>query len=201
MTCGKANWELLTVAAHALVNSGRSPFSRGDLIREVQRGHPERPNNSLNPTIQGMIVNTYGGPSSASGKIFFKVDRGLYELYDPSRHGDIAGMPSLSMTRRRGKSAELEARIRALTTDFGRFVQVYDDKVPFLREGQWELHKRTIERRLELGSVTAAIEDREFRHLLRETLKRWGIGRRASRLTDESTFNDGIRSFATDLTT
>lgn len=201
MSYEKPNWELLTEAARALVGRGRSRFSRDDLMREVQRSHPDRPNNSLSPTIQGMIVNASGGPPSAGGKIFFKVDRGLYEPPDSTRHGHIEGLPSSSTTRRRGKSEELEGRIRAIVRDFGRFVQVYDDKVPFVREGQWALHKQTIERRLELGSVTAAIEDREFRHLLRETLRRWGIGRRASRLTDESTFNDGIRSFATDLTT
>jgi len=71
--------------------------------------------------------------------------------------------------------------------------------VPFTRSGQYEFHRRTIERRLVLGSVAAAIHDEQFTELLYETLKRWGIGRRASRLAPLSEFRLTLASHETQL--
>jgi hypothetical protein len=61
--------------------------------------------------------------------------------------------------------------------------------VPFRRSGQYEFHRRTIDLRRELGSARAAIESQTFVSLLHNTLQKWGIGRRASRLIPVDEFH------------
>ncbi len=71
-----------------------------------------------------------------------------------------------------------------LIAGFEEYLAVYDHQVPFQRLGQYEHHRDTVHRVRLLGSATAAIQDDDFRRLLRATLRAWGIGIRGSRLAD-----------------
>ena len=82
MEHGRPAWELLLDAAHQLTRAGRSPFSLDSLIRHVRRVDPARERPSLSPIVQGMTVNAPGGPVSACGEVFRRVDRGMYELLE-----------------------------------------------------------------------------------------------------------------------
>ena len=86
-----------------------------------------------------------------------------------------------------------------MITNFDQYVETYDQLVPFRRVGQYELHRATIERRLQLGSVRAAIEDDQFLDLLRSTLEAWGIGRRASRLRSAHQIRSALGNHASEL--
>jgi hypothetical protein len=78
-------------------------------------------------------------------------------------------------------------------------LHAYDASVPFRRDGQYEHHRRTIDRRLELGSVTEAVVDEEFLNSLRLTLGAWGIGRRASILLPLGELGDQLARHADEL--
>jgi hypothetical protein len=90
-------------------------------------------------------------------------------------------------------------RVDSLIAEFDQCVDAYDRSVPFTRSGQYEFHRRTIDRRLVLGSVAAAIHDEQFTELLHETLKRWGMGRRASKLDPLYEFRLALASHETQL--
>ncbi len=77
---------------------------------------------------------------------------------------------------------------------FDALVGEYDAQVPFRRDGQYESHRRTIDRRRELGSVSLAIADPVFIGYLYETLGLWGIGRRASRLVPIELFRQRLQA-------
>jgi hypothetical protein len=75
---------------------------------------------------------------------------------------------------------------------FDEYVATYDRLVPFTRSGQYELHRETIDRRRQFGTVTAAVHDARFTDLLYRTLQAWGIGRRASRLAPLPAFRESL---------
>src|SRR6266498_2522939 len=84
MSDKKPNWILLKECAYELHEMGIVPFKRGQLIECVRRKHPDIPESSLNPMIQGMTVNLNGGAPGGIGKnLFYSVGRGMFELYDP----------------------------------------------------------------------------------------------------------------------
>lgn len=76
---------------------------------------------------------------------------------------------------------------------FGDWLDVFDRSGPFRRPGQLEWHRRTIDRRLSLGSADAAIGDREFLDGLYQTLQAWGIGARSSILRSFDDFCAELR--------
>ena len=63
----------------------------------------------------------------------------------------------------------LQHRVSAVVENFDELVGYYDAKVPFRRVGQYESHRRTIDRRLELNSSSAAIADDVFTGYLYQT--------------------------------
>ncbi len=69
-----------------------------------------------------------------------------------------------------------------LVKNFGSYVAAYEQNPPFRRYGQLEFHRETIDRRFELGSAIAAVNDDRFLNSLYKTLQKWGIGSRASKL-------------------
>ncbi len=95
------------------------------------------------------------------------------------------------MTTRR--SAEL------LIARFEQCLGAYDRDCPFTKFGQLEYHLETIQRRRELGSARAAIQDRSFQQSLYRTLQAWGIGARASILKPFPDFVDGLSARAADI--
>lgn len=88
MPFNKPNWILLKECGEKLTREGKAPFTRRQLIDCVQEKHPDKGEDSLNPMIQGMTVNLKGGaPGGIDKNVFYRVGRGLFELYDPKKHG------------------------------------------------------------------------------------------------------------------
>jgi hypothetical protein len=81
MSHGKPMWELLKECAEKLTRAGKTPFTRGDLIKCVQQSNPEYGKNSLNPMIQGITENLKGGAPGGDGKnILRSVGTGQFVL-------------------------------------------------------------------------------------------------------------------------
>lgn len=93
----------------------------------------------------------------------------------------------------------LQHRVSAVIENFDELVSYYDAKVPFRRDGQYESHRRTIDRRLELNSLSAAIADDVFTGYLYQTLQLWGIGRRASHLVPLDQFRLRLQECQRDI--
>jgi hypothetical protein len=178
----KANWQLLLAAAEELTATGGSPFGRQDLIREVHRLNPDRTENSLNPTIQGMTINAPGGVPVACGPVFRRVSRGLYELLSASARLDPPQKPQSGPRGPRSSTNKSKERIEELISGFDEYVFLYERQFPFTKAGQFQLHRQTIERRRQHGTVQNALTDQLFIDLLYRTLQKWGIGVRGSRL-------------------
>src|ERR1700722_12634121 len=101
-------------------------------------------------------------------------------------HRDEDGVPALiSVTAQGGcskvvlgrdegqalaRSDLIDARVAKLTSGFGRYVQVYDERVSFTRT-QLTAHRACIALRREKGSVRAAVNDAQFVDSLRRTLR------------------------------
>jgi hypothetical protein len=149
-----------------------------------------------------MCINA-GGPSAGRYPDLIRVSRGLYRLANNSQSPRSIRRASTVVASIRRPRAPRKIRVRqnvdALIADFDQFVEAYDRLVPFTRSGQYEFHRRTIDRRLAVGSVEAAIHDGQFTLLLYETLQRWGIGRRASRLVPLTEFRRTLVNHATQL--
>jgi len=58
-------WEIVHRCAQDLDKSGNTPFTRGDIIKCVQRGIPNCNPDSINPIIQGLTDNLHGGAPGA----------------------------------------------------------------------------------------------------------------------------------------
>ncbi len=87
----KPNWQLLKEAAEALYRSGKTNFTRKELVAEVLKRDPSRSEMSLDFEIDLVTVNSgsrerYRDPE----KLFlYRVERGKYTLYNPEEHGDL----------------------------------------------------------------------------------------------------------------
>lgn len=91
------------------------------------------------------------------------------------------------------RSDVIDAHVSKLISGFGRYVQVYDERVPF-DSRQLAAHRACISRRLQASSVRAAVDDEQFVMSLWQTLRAWGIGNRASKLVSEVEFSTALRS-------
>lgn len=183
-------WQLVLDAARQFSDSGQLPFAHAALIEHVQRVDPRRGRTSIQPIIQGMTANAGAGPPQPCGHALQRVSRGYYVLRDTTSPIAPPG-PRATWTQRRAQLltvSEARNRVDALIAEFDSWVDRYDTSPPFSRSGQYKFHRRTVDRRRELGSVERAIGDREFIRLLHETLQRWGIGVRASHLVGLSEF-------------
>ncbi len=190
-------WRLVLLVAEGLTAAGRSPFALAELVQEVQALDARRQRSSISPIVQGMTVNAPGGPKSACGEVLYRVSRGRYELV-----GDLPGLtPSVSDQRRRksGIRPSLDVRLVGVTTHFDTYVEWYDRAVPFQRGGQWALHRRTVARRRTHDTVREALADDELLEMLYATLKKWGIGVRASRLVPLDAFRGELRCYVSEL--
>jgi hypothetical protein len=87
----KPNWLLLKEAAEVLYRSGKTTFTRKELVAEVLKRDPSRSEMSLDFEIDLVTVNSgskerYRDPE----KLFlYRVERGRYTLYNPEEHGDL----------------------------------------------------------------------------------------------------------------
>jgi hypothetical protein len=175
-------------------------FSAEQVIDEMKRGGSRYPESTIRTHIVSALCVNAPRHHATTYQDLFRVDRGLYELYDPGRHGTLSReRPSVSAPRHQRDNGVVTGRVAELIGDFDRYVSVYDAGVPFSRAGQWEFHAKTIGLRRSLGSVEACIESNEFRSLLRQTLRKWGIGIRGSRNVSEDEFAQGLRDYKTDI--
>lgn len=85
-------WEIIHHCAKDLEKSGDTPFTRGDIIKCVQRKIPNCSPDSINPIIQGLTDNLRGGAPGAAGKnLLHNVGRGLFILRTSSSAGLLTG--------------------------------------------------------------------------------------------------------------
>jgi hypothetical protein len=87
----------------------------------------------------------------------------------------------------------VQGRLSALASDFGRYVDAYDERVSFTTR-QLRLHHQTIALRRKANGVGEAISNDDFLISLRSTLQAWRLGLRASRLAPEREFLEAVRS-------
>lgn len=175
------------------LSAERNSFRLADVVAGVQQVDASRARSSIQPVVQGMTSNAGRGPQQPCGKVLLRTDHGWYRLL-PDGFVDapaIARAPLRRAPRRDPHvprvAIDVGLRVREVIESFDELVIEYDQTVPFQRSGQYERHRATIDRRRELGSVHAAIDDERFTALLHETLQLWresGGARRASlRLT------------------
>ncbi len=100
---------------------------------------------------------------------------------------------------RRDRAASVQQSVDLLVQLFKHCIDAFNKKPPFTKYGQFEYHSNTIRRRLELGSVSAALADDAFLQSLYETLRAWGIGIRGSRLLPLQQFKAALRNKEDDI--
>jgi len=71
---------------------------------------------------------------------------------------------------------------QVLVGRFPEWLDRFDRDPPFRRPEQLACHRRTIDRRFDIGTGAEAVCDETFLRSLYETLKAWGIGSRGSKL-------------------
>jgi hypothetical protein len=91
------------------------------------------------------------------------------------------------------RQEQVQGRLGALTSDFDRYVDAYDQREEFAPR-QLRPHRQTIALRREANGVGEAIDSVDFLVSLRLTLEAWGLGRRQSRLLPQAAFDEAIRS-------
>ena len=84
----RPTWEILLEGARRLMDNGTTAFTRAQLIAHVQHKDPSRDRPSIDPIIQGMTENATGGPPSACGIVFRRVET------TPSSADAKAGIPA-----------------------------------------------------------------------------------------------------------
>lgn len=163
----------------------------------------------MSPIIQGLTGNASGGPRSAAGIAFWRVERGQYVLVedrDRAAGDGVAGSQQIAAAARRSpdrwgpqRRRLVEPRVAELIERFDDYVVVYDEQVPFQRSGQYAEHRGVIDRRRDLETVAAALTDDAFLEQVWHVLQRWGIGKRGSRLASLPDFRTVLRDSADKL--
>ena len=171
----KPTWQLVLDAAGRLA-AANGDFRLQELVAEVQRIDPARGRGTIQPTVQGMTVNAGTGPSSPCRKPLRRTGHGWYTLADgharPVPVGDPHPRPvtvaSAAGTShgRTSRDASVAARVDGVIANFADCVSAYDRLVPFVRVGQYETHRATIDARRRLTTVGNALENDEFLGLL-----------------------------------
>lgn len=196
-------WEVVLEAAQRLV-AATGEFRLQDLVAEVQRVDPARGRGTIQPTVQGMTVNAGTGPPSPCGKPLLRTGHGWYTLADrgvqhvTARHKNepfiVVRPTTVRGHGRASRDALVAARVDGVIATFTECLAAYDRLVPFSRVGQYETHRAAIDRRRQVASAGHALEDDEFLSLLYQTLRRWGIGVRGSRLAPLDEFRRLLRA-------
>ena len=209
MVDSRPTWKLILAAAEDCAQRGEVPFKLSTLVTAVQAIDPTRERTSIQPIVQGMTVNAGKGPPAPCGKILLRVEHGYYTLISDTSQQQHVVLPNRSQEEqpngrreprvRRTWPRERRKRLDGLVAEFDDCVDEYDRSVPFTRVGQYELHRRTIDRRLALGSVVAAVYDDDFTESLYLTLQSWGIGRRRSYLVPLDTFRKRLQGSVDEL--
>jgi hypothetical protein len=86
--------------------------------------------------------------------------------------------------------------VPVLIREFPRWLEYFEQHVPFTKPDQLALHRKTIARRRVHASVSVAIADSVFVEPLYQTLRAWGIGSRRSHLRPLSDFSAALQTAA-----
>lgn len=97
------------------------------------------------------------------------------------------------MRRTQRVQNQVESRVVSLCMKFEDHLAAFEDATPFAST-QLRAHRRTIDLRMELEDLDRVLEDGEFFHSLRETLRQWDMDSRGARLGSE---HDWLETFYT----
>jgi hypothetical protein len=203
---GTPTWQLVLAAAEDLAFA-QGEFRLQELVGAVRRVDPARQRSSIQPVVQGMTINAGNGPPSPCGKPLVRVSHGIYRLASevpPVNAGSVTGdRPSPAHrawpVKRTRRDQEVARRIAEVIAWFPDYVSAYDHLVPFTRSGQYEWHRAAIQSRLRWLDVGDALADDALLGQLYQTLQKWGIGRRQSRLVPLAEFRRALRSRSTQI--
>lgn len=89
--------------------------------------------------------------------------------------------------------------VQSLIKNFPFFLKYFTDHCPFTKLGQLEYHRETMQRRWDLGSAKAALEDKDYLKSLYRTLQAWGIGSRGSKLKSLDSFVSTLNKISPEI--
>lgn len=85
MSSNKTIADFIVEASTSLHQKGNIPFTRNELLSEINQKDPSIERGSMNPILQGMTINLKGGSSSKYYKNFLEsVERGKFRIIDKS---------------------------------------------------------------------------------------------------------------------
>ena len=87
MSSNKTIADFIVEASTSLHQKGNIPFTRNELLSEINQKHPNIERGSMDPIIQGMTKNLKGGASSKYYKNFLEsVERGKFRIMKNSKN-------------------------------------------------------------------------------------------------------------------
>jgi hypothetical protein len=197
-------WKTLVQAAVDLKDSGDGDFSWSDLMKKARTLDPSHYESAFGPVFQSMVIESPTPAVTPVGKVFTRVSRGSYELqFVPEGIGSSA--PKLfeeSVVRsitQTPTQRDVRHRSLQLAANFDAYVAQFQAHVPFTKPRELTLHRLTIDRRRELGTVGAALEDEAFLDALFATLIVRGIGTRGTKLVPRAQFAVTLQSHKNEI--
>jgi hypothetical protein len=197
-------WKTLVQAAADLKDSGDSDFSWSDLMKKARTLDPSHYESAFGPVFQSMVIESPTPAVTPIGKVFTRVSRGTYELRSVPA-GIRTSAPKLfeeSVVRsitQTPTQRDVRHRTLQLAANFDAYVANFQSHVPFTKPRELTLHRMTIDRRRELGSVGAALEDEMFLDALFATLILRGIGTRGTKLVSRAQFAVTLQSHQNEI--
>ncbi len=191
-------WKLILIVAERLqTESGE--FRLAQIVNGVKQLNPSREWTSIQPVVQGMTANAGKGPPSPCGQPLVRLGHGVYglgiavpEVEPHSRKVPRSSIQTIELDSNVKGPKETERRVAGVIDEFAICLETYDQQIPFTRNGQYSLHRATIDGRRSFGSVRDAINDEVFLRGFHQTLYAWGIGKRASRLVSLPDFRERL---------
>lgn len=160
-------WKLILIVVERLQREF-SDFRMTEIVKGVQELDPNRAPNSIHPVVQGMTANAGKGPASPCGQPLRRVAHGIYtfrmdvpEVVWQSTEEPHTVADSRTSLSRAAIANEVDLRIQGVIEEFSICLDIFDQRIPFTRVGQYSLHRATIERRRSFKSVRDAIEDKD----------------------------------------
>ncbi len=197
-------WKTLVEAAEDLKDNGDGDFSWSELMKRARSLDPSHYESAFGPVFQSMVIESPTPAVTPLGKVFTRVRRGTYELHSVPEEARTSA-PKLfeeSVVRsitQTPSQRDLRHRSLQLIANFDGYVAHFASHVPFTKPRELELHRMTIDRRRELGSVAATLEDEEFLDSLFATLIVRGIGTRGTNLVARAQFAAPLRAHAGEM--
>ncbi len=68
----------------------------------------------------------------------------------------------------------MKERLALLTQDFPKYMEAFSQEPAFVKSGQYEHHRATVDLRLKFGSAQAALQSDAFLQSRYATLRAWG---------------------------